>query len=424
MSPEPTHAHRRADGSYHVSIAGPIFSEPMSRLAQEPLPGQLTGTVVWQLVRDLADRSQRVSAVTLDQSATESVTVGTRSLDVVCGPYRARHRMRDLMRVERHAVRDGLAHLRPDLVNAHWCYEYALGALATGIPTLVTVHDWAPAIVRLVDQRSRPYWTGRLLMFFLALARARFLTANSPYIAGKVRRFSTAAIEVVPNGFPDVCFAGAGAYAGLPAADAIPVVIAVNNGFGPLKNVPRLLEAFHTLRQRGIACQLQLVGDGYEPDGPCDAWARRHKRATGVTFLGPLPRERVIHMMNGATVLVHPSREESFGMTLVEAMSQRLAVIGGARSGAVPWVLDGGGAGLLTDVDDPRALAQAVEAVVTQPSLRARLASDGYSHAWKSFRQSRVTDLYLDAYSRLLAEEPSKPRSRRCYALPGAPPAD
>ena len=167
----------------------------------------------------------------------------------------------------------------------------------------------------------------------------------------------------------------------------------------------RLLEAHRTLRRQGFGSELQLIGHEYELGGPCEAWARQKRLAEGVTFLGPLPRDKVLTRMREATLLAHPSREESFGMTLIEAMSQRLPVIGGARSGAVPWVLGGGKAGLLVDVDNPRALAQAIEAVLTQEKLRKRLASEGYTWAWRNFRQSRVTDLYLDAYRRLLAEE-------------------
>lgn len=386
-------------------MAGPVLTQPVLRLAgHEPLPGQMEGTPVWQLVRDLTDRGERVGVVTLDQATTAPVVVYGEALDFMCGPYRARHRMRDLMRVERRAVRDGLLCLEPDLVHAHWCYEYALGALATGLPTLVTVRDWAPTIVRLMPARARPYWTGRAVMFFITLARARYLTVNSPYLAVIVRRFSRAAIEIVPNGLPDAGFVRERSEHP-SSVDRPPLIVSVNNGFGPLKNVRRLLEAFQALRQKGLDCRLSLVGDDYEPGGTCEAWARQRRLATGVAFLGRLPRERVLDMMARATVLAHPSREESFGMTLIEAMSQRLAVVGGQRSGAVPWVLGGGKAGLLVDIEDPRALAGAIEAVVTQSLLRERLANDGYDHAWQNFRQSRVTDLFSAVYERLLAEE-------------------
>ena len=91
-------------------------------------------------------------------------------------------------------------------------------------------------------------------------------------------------------------------------------------------------------------------------------------------------------------------------MTLVEAMSQRVPVLAGARSGAVPWVLGGGRAGVLVNVDDVTSLAGGLIALLTQPELRRRLAHEGYQYAWSNYRQSRVADLYVDAYRRVLAE--------------------
>ena len=412
MSQAPTPASRHADESFHVAIAGPILTEPLEQFLEgdtDRLPTGVGGasSVVCQLVCDLVSRGQRVSVVTLDQAVARPVTATGPLLDVVCGPYRPRHRMRDLMWVERRAVRDAVLRTRPDLVHAHWCGEYALGAFASGIPTLVTVHDWMPTILRLMGARYWPYWSGRTLLYFATLARARYLTANSPYTAEKVRRFTRASLEVVPNGVTDGDFfvPGGQETRGRPRPAGSPIIVSVNNGFGPRKNVSRLLEAYRTLRQQGIDSELQLIGDGYGSGGPCEAWARQRRLAEGVTFLGPLPRDETLLRMREATLLAHPAREESFGMTLIEAMSQRLPVVGGARSGAVSWVLGDGKAGLLVDVNDPRAIAQAMGAVLTRETLRKRLASDGYAHAWQSFRQSHVTDLYLEAYRRVLAEE-------------------
>lgn len=389
-----------------------MLTEPLAPFLDgdaDGLPAGVGGasSVVWQLVSDLVGRGQGVSVVTLDQAVSTRQAASGSLLDLTYGPYRPRHRMRDLMRVERRAVRDGVLRASPDLVHAHWCSEYALGAFASGIPTLVTVHDWMPTILRLMEARYWPYWSGRTLLYFTTLARSRNLTVVSPYIAEKVRSFTRAAIEVVPNGMLDGVFlvpSGQADWEGLRPASC-PIVASVNNGFGRRKNVKRLLEAYRLLNQRGIKCQLQLIGDDYERGGACEAWAKQRRLVDGVSFLGPLAHDDVLRRMREATMLAHPALEESFGMTLIEAMSQHVPVIGGARSGAVPWVLGGGRAGLLVDVDDPRAIAQAIEAVLKGDSLRRQLASNGYAHAWQDFRQSRVTDLYLDAYRRLLMEE-------------------
>ena len=393
----------------HVSVAGPLRTKPLAGLLEGDtsiLPEGQGGTPVWQLVSDLVQRGQCVSAVTLDTAANQSVVAAGPRLRVIYGPYRARHRMRDLMAVERRAVRDGLAQLQPDLVHAHWCYEYALGALASGLPTLITVRDWAPTIVRLMDAKYRPYWTGRAVMYFVTLARGRFLTAPSPYIAKRIRRFTRGAIEVVSNGLADELFSRS--QSGSDSDDRPralhPVLLSVNNGFSPFKNVHRLLEAVRAVRQRGVDCELHLAGVDYAAGERCEVWARQRRLADGVRFLGPLSRDEVLTRMRDAAVLVHPSREESFGMTLVEAMAQGTPVIAGARSGAVPWVLDGGKAGVLVDVEDPRAIANAISDLLASSPRREQLATAGYRHAWTNFRQSQVTDQFLGIYRRVLSE--------------------
>ena len=244
-------------------------------------------------------------------------------------------------------------------------------------------------------------------MYFITLAQARYITAPSPYAADKLRAFTRAAVEVVPNGIREECFAESADCQKPRGARHLvrPILVSVNDGFGPRKNVPRLLEAFRVVTQRGFDCELHLIGTDYEAGGPCHAWARRRGLTEEVMFLGPLGRDDVLRRMRGATVLTHPSREEAFGMTLIEAMAQGTPVIAGKRSGAVPWVLEGGKAGLLVDVEDPRAIADGIVAVLTEPSLRQQLADAGYRRAWKSFRQSQVTELYLDAYRRVLNEQ-------------------
>ena len=121
-------------------MAGPVLTKPLAPFLDQPvvgLPLGLGGSPVWQLACELAERGHRISVVTLDPAVRAAVSASGPLMDVTYGPFRPRHRMRDLMRVERHAVSQGVLNARPDMVHAHWCYEYALGALATGIPTLL-----------------------------------------------------------------------------------------------------------------------------------------------------------------------------------------------------------------------------------------------------------------------------------------------
>ena len=82
-------------------------------------------------------------------------------------------------------------------------------------------------------------------------------------------------------------------------------------------------------------------------------WAQKKGLSDGVNFVGPVDPDELIDIYEQVDLMVHPSMEESFGMVLVEAMARKIPVIGGEKSGAVPWVLDNGKAGVLTDIRSP-----------------------------------------------------------------------
>jgi glycosyltransferase involved in cell wall biosynthesis len=89
-------------------------------------------------------------------------------------------------------------------------------------------------------------------------------------------------------------------------------------------------------------------------------------------------------------------------MVLVEAGAMGRPVIAGARSGAVPWTLDGGRAGRLVDVDAPADLADAMRELADHPEARAAWGRRGRANALERFHVGVVADAYLSTYAGLL----------------------
>jgi glycosyltransferase involved in cell wall biosynthesis len=101
------------------------------------------------------------------------------------------------------------------------------------------------------------------------------------------------------------------------------------------------------------------------------------------------------HLRDHTDAFVHPTLEESFGSSILEAMSQRLPVIAGEDSGAVPWILDDGRVGMLVDVTSPESLCSGMERVMTDAVLRERYAQEGFDRAASSFTLATVAERYL-----------------------------
>ena len=98
-------------------------------------------------------------------------------------------------------------------------------------------------------------------------------------------------------------------------------------------------------------------------------------------------------------VLVHPSLEESHGMAVTEAMAIGLPVIGGKYSGAIPWTLGDGKAGMLVDVRSPHAIADGMRVMAQDADLRNRLALAGRDLARSQFH----IDSSVSCYEAVLA---------------------
>jgi teichuronic acid biosynthesis glycosyltransferase TuaC len=129
------------------------------------------------------------------------------------------------------------------------------------------------------------------------------------------------------------------------------------------KQVDRLIDAF---ARASISCPdscLVIVGDGPDADR-LRRLADRPEIAGRIEFAGGLSPEGVRARLWTANALVLPSAFETFGVVLVEALATGIPVVS-TRCGGPDDIVEPG-LGLLVDLDDDRALAEAMVAVTTQ----------------------------------------------------------
>ena len=269
---------------------------------------------------------------------------------------------------------------------------------------IVTVHDLDflahPERTRAEIRRDYPYLVGD------HARRADAVIVPSSFTAGEVeRRLGVARerIAICPHGAPD--------WAPRRERPANGYVLFFGT-LEPRKNVAGLLDTYERIitRQRdhapaqaghhGSIPELVLAGRATDAARP---WLERIARpplAGHVRYIGYVERSQRRELYVGARVLVQPSFEEGFGITVLEAMSLGVPVVAAAR-GSLPEVA--GDAAVFVDPDEPGDIARGIDLVLHDEGVAAECAAKGLARArafsWRTTAR-RVYETYGQAMAR------------------------
>lgn len=167
------------------------------------------------------------------------------------------------------------------------------------------------------------------------------------------------------------------------------------------KGVRELWSAVGEVRKRHANVKLLIVGD--TDTHKADAIQREDARAYGVddmcTFTGW--RDDLPVLYAAMDVFVLPSHREGFPRTPMEASAMGIPVIATDIRGCREAVQDGVN-GLLVAMKSPRALAAALDRLLGDAALRARLSDGGRAMARERFDERRIFAHVERTYERLL----------------------
>ncbi len=277
-------------------------------------------------------------------------------------------------RLAGHAVRRALAGFAPAVVHTHLARAAHLGgraAHALGLPTLAKTHN-------LVDLK---YYRAIDCLVPTTQAQADYLAAHG-VAASRITR--------IPN------FTAVQAVTTLAAqAEGTPGCLKAIGRFVHKKGFDTLVEAHAVLVREGREVTLELAGDGPE---------RAHLEGR-IAALGLGARVRltgwcddVAAFLDGGDLFVLPSRDEPFGIVVIEAMARGVPVLATRTQGPLEILPDD--CGYLTVADDPAALAAAIAGALDDPDRLARArAALARFHAHYSVEQ--VVTRYEALYARL-----------------------
>jgi glycosyltransferase involved in cell wall biosynthesis len=166
-------------------------------------------------------------------------------------------------------------------------------------------------------------------------------------------------------------------------------------GLSRNKNIPGLLAAMRLLKERGRLESLVLLGDIEDREFKYVVVDVQQSGLDGTVILpGFVPREDLPAFYNAAFLVVYPTLYEGFGFPVLEAMACGTPVVTSNNS-SLPEVA--GGVALLVDPRNPEEIADAVQRLLTDETLRAELSSLGLLHA-RQFTWEKAAKETLDVF--------------------------
>ena len=289
-----------------------------------------------------------------------------------------------------------------DILHAHWTYQYAYAAVhfEKQLPVFCTVRDISSYIWRIESLKNKVTWTFKLLMNHLVFTHSHVhFIANSPYTAEVIKKKYKKEVPVIPNSIKDFFVSKT-----VHRNPNIFKILCVSSSNDKRKNIGTLLQAFQLFKNKYPNSQLQLIGTPFVAgDRTIERW-RNKQMLESVELVGRVPRNQLITYYDNCTVFVTPSLEETFGNTILESIVRKVPVIGGEKSGAVPYVLHHGKAGYLCDVTNPISIFQVLEYVYRNPDKVNQKTQEAYDIILSEYSQKTVSERHLQLYNKYIMQ--------------------
>ena len=166
------------------------------------------------------------------------------------------------------------------------------------------------------------------------------------------------------------------------------------------KGIYEFFEAFQLLKNKKVKCQFVLVGD-VDPLNPASikrSTLQKWKVDKEIKWLGWI--DDIQKVLLETDILCLPSYREGLPKALVEGAAASLPLVATDTVGCREVVIDGYN-GFLVPIKDSKKLAEAIEKLVLDSSLRKLMGRESFKMANSKFSSSKINSLTLKVYNEL-----------------------
>lgn len=241
---------------------------------------------------------------------------------------------------------------KPDIIHVHVLTRMGLVAywqkLLHGIPYVITEH-WSRY---LPENDFKGTLRKSLTKKVVKNAKAVTTVSNTLAQAMQSHGLINPHYQLLPN-VVDVNL-----FKPIPHHNEVPKIVHVSCFEDKSKNISGLLDALKLMKDKGIAYQAVLIGEGMDLEAMKQR-ASDLKLTDRVRFTGLLQGQTLVDELATGDFFVLPSHYETGGIVLLEAMACGLPVVA-TRVGALPEIVNDSN-GIMVKPGDALALAKAME---------------------------------------------------------------
>ncbi len=253
--------------------------------------------------------------------------------------------------------------LRPDIVHTCLYQAHLHGIVAARL---------AGCHVILMEEHSlNSYWMGwreRLFSICMVCLASRVVLVSYPQLEHlrDVMHYPEGKLYVVPNCIDSVRLGGrSGFVTGSKKGKTVTCIGSLRE----VKNHRLLLHAFRSVLLSLPECRLQIIGEG-DLRGDLETLACELGIEKHVHFHGRV--ENIRHVLMGTDVYVQPGAQETFSISLAEAMYAGCACVA-LRVPVIEALTDHGHDAVLVSPDHPKAMADAIIDLLIDDKARLHL---------------------------------------------------
>jgi glycosyltransferase involved in cell wall biosynthesis len=299
------------------------------------------------------------------------------------------------------AIRKLLNEIRPDIVHGQGSERYcALAAAFSGFPNIITLHGVMSSVSKHMQGKAKLYGLVAAMLENLSLKVSSKVLCISNYTKRHVDTL-VKSTWLVPNPLLDEWFLNLSDARNAPVV-AHAVVVA---NISPWKNQNHLLKLWSEKQPPPFS--IEFLGHGDEASSYYHDFINLVSQRTWSKYRGFVKSNELRLLLDRCGFLIHPAKEENFGLVIIEAMARGIPVVA-SKAGGISDLIDDGVTGRLFDPNIENDMRAKIEAVYFEPELSKSMARKAQKVALEQFSSEAVARKHIEIYREITSVIPVK----------------